>query len=462
MSAIERIPVEMLVKIFLHACLDGEDPVEANTAAPPWIITHVSNYWRAIAMAMPEIWSALMVVTDYPTPKLIRLLETWIGRSGQRSLKVVLSLSHDMSGDWHHDGMMRVLEVFFNQTHRWRDIHFTSDNPDLGSLLSALLPQGGGNMPLLESFAMDTGLGLNGIENDFAEAHIAHFLAYAPRLATLMWFDETISRGSHESWRPLSFPVNQLRKLKLSCDMSAEELVDLLAACYMLENAAFEIAATVHPHLRDPGMITHHKLRRLQIQYCHEAEPFLSRLTLPALQELTVEQVDGTTWLHEPLLTFLARSRMPLRKLKLIVDLRTMQHLTMQTLRHLPALEYLCLQDLGEPSARTTGSELMHLLSVESANGGFELCPRLRRLSLSNVNHAPIPPFLLVALIQRRHRMFENCAHGQAHMRFLIELRFLDRHDFLSIMNLQRLGVAVELGFDTQVDINNDDDGMEF
>ncbi|KAJ7107704.1 hypothetical protein C8R44DRAFT_680500, partial [Mycena epipterygia] len=61
LSSLRRMPPEVLGEIFsrtlplIHALKQGDLDVRVEDS--PWVLTHVSSHWRAVALATPSLWS---------------------------------------------------------------------------------------------------------------------------------------------------------------------------------------------------------------------------------------------------------------------------------------------------------------------------------------------------------------------------------------------------------------------
>ncbi|KAJ7693173.1 hypothetical protein B0H17DRAFT_910550, partial [Mycena rosella] len=53
------MPPEILVKIFLTTLPSVHEATSGNTgiAQSPWVLTHISSRWRAVALSTPSLWS---------------------------------------------------------------------------------------------------------------------------------------------------------------------------------------------------------------------------------------------------------------------------------------------------------------------------------------------------------------------------------------------------------------------
>ncbi|KAJ6530859.1 hypothetical protein DFH09DRAFT_994426, partial [Mycena vulgaris] len=67
LSPIRRIPSEILAEIFswtLPSVLHVRRRRALNVADSPWVLTHTSGRWRAVALSTPLLWSLVAIEFD--------------------------------------------------------------------------------------------------------------------------------------------------------------------------------------------------------------------------------------------------------------------------------------------------------------------------------------------------------------------------------------------------------------
>ncbi|KAJ7709044.1 hypothetical protein B0H17DRAFT_1124812 [Mycena rosella] len=89
LSPLRRMPSEVLGNFFLCTLPlagDAMDQGMFDVGSSPWVLTHISDHWRALAISNPALWSPIAInyslSSRYPLP----LLDTQITRA--RSLKI--------------------------------------------------------------------------------------------------------------------------------------------------------------------------------------------------------------------------------------------------------------------------------------------------------------------------------------------------------------------------------------
>ncbi|KAK6977601.1 hypothetical protein R3P38DRAFT_3123760 [Favolaschia claudopus] len=99
-SPIRRVPLEILSEIFM-ACLPRDRFCTLSASETPVLLGHICSSWRALSLAIPQLWASLHVVEplrhEVTAEKVIgqRLdgMKTWLGRSGQCPLSISLHCS---------------------------------------------------------------------------------------------------------------------------------------------------------------------------------------------------------------------------------------------------------------------------------------------------------------------------------------------------------------------------------
>ncbi|TFK48200.1 hypothetical protein OE88DRAFT_556201 [Heliocybe sulcata] len=88
----DLLPVELVSKIFLLS-LDSERSVTSGTPAAPWNAAQVCQYWRSVALAMPELWTSLSLDVEPGCHGYPKLIAASLARAQGRDLSVTLSFS---------------------------------------------------------------------------------------------------------------------------------------------------------------------------------------------------------------------------------------------------------------------------------------------------------------------------------------------------------------------------------
>ncbi|KAJ7761254.1 hypothetical protein DFH07DRAFT_425026 [Mycena maculata] len=286
--AFRRLPPEIISKILLSA-LPFRDP--DDTADTPWYLGHICQYWREVALGIPNLWTDIVIMgNNYSMQKL----ETLLARSLNAPLKVVFWFSRG--------GDARLLQKLVDCAPRWS---FASlfVSPAIFVYLTSVR----GRIPKL------THLRINVVDywTGAASADQSNPFEIAPALRDVAF--EDLSGLAH----PLVLPFGQLTRLKAVA--SAPAHVANLQRTPNLEVASIDISEEDYA---PPGFLGSPiylpSLRRLYVS----SLSFLDQLVLPALEDLYI--VDGPP---EPLLALCARSGPSLRLQTLRIMWRTPAHI---------------------------------------------------------------------------------------------------------------------------------------
>ncbi|KAJ7367368.1 hypothetical protein DFH08DRAFT_190981 [Mycena albidolilacea] len=196
-SPMRRAPEDVLREIFLF-CLPSEHNALIDPAEAPLILGHICRHWRTIVYSTPILWSSIHIPCDIPrsvSPKLERVVETWLERSGSCSLSISVG-NPDGSGDpnlKNHPLIRRLLPI--SRRLYSLEIFGTLD------FIRPLVQLGSQDVPLLKHIAIRT----NRPDQPFDVLH-------APAL-------EDVSLNLASSTDPLSYPLrwSLLTGLNLEC-----------------------------------------------------------------------------------------------------------------------------------------------------------------------------------------------------------------------------------------------------
>ncbi|KAJ7142226.1 hypothetical protein C8R44DRAFT_191632 [Mycena epipterygia] len=121
LSPLRRMPSEMLSEIFswtLPSIGDATNRVRPEGERSPWVLTHISNCWRAVALSTPLLWS--LFAFDYAsTPHhslSLSMVKTQIQRA--RTLKI------HFYGDQNMDPrpQVQMFQLLAEHSSRWEDL----------------------------------------------------------------------------------------------------------------------------------------------------------------------------------------------------------------------------------------------------------------------------------------------------------------------------------------------------
>ncbi|KZT21295.1 hypothetical protein NEOLEDRAFT_761402 [Neolentinus lepideus HHB14362 ss-1] len=90
----ETVPVELMSSIFLLT-LDNATLVTSDVRSTPLNISQVCQYWRGIALAVPQLWSSLSMDLGSGCPDIPQLTSTWLFRAEKCDLSVAMFFPAD-------------------------------------------------------------------------------------------------------------------------------------------------------------------------------------------------------------------------------------------------------------------------------------------------------------------------------------------------------------------------------
>ncbi|KAJ7777135.1 hypothetical protein B0H16DRAFT_948840 [Mycena metata] len=234
------LPNELTSEIFINCLSPGR--VMPTPLAPPLLLAQVCSQWRAIALALPELWSR--VRPRRLSPNTVQLLNLWLHRAGTLPISIGLSsqspLPHTLpswaalhSNKWEHVSLV-LRDIDLAQFATWIKV------AALKTLVIGPSERTRGPIPFVRGFKM------------------------APHL--------------HE--------VTLLRELRPSnIDLPWDQLTTLNATGLAVPDAS--IAQFPSPRLRHPN------LRQLILQYGTDHIDLLQQLELPSLTRIQLSLESG-------------------------------------------------------------------------------------------------------------------------------------------------------------------------
>jgi len=362
--------------------------------AAPLKLGSVCRKWRQLAWATPNLWTTLYIrikpsFTPSTAESLPGLLREWLGRSGAVPLTIYffpyddfLDLSGDDIPDYNSrwsDALDPTANLVINllkmHSGRWRNLHLRASpailerfscSTELEQLVSLELANTIKEVTPSLKFMMESELNLTHLK-----------LVHLPLISINVRWDNI----THATISPITI----------------DEGLDFLRRAPSLEYYC------VYMHGRhdndDIGFINpiiHPQLRSLKLST--SSKKFLGTINLPSLQEWTQDLRGGTLPL-EAMLSFLKRSRCPLKVLNLNASPRRSADFRC-LLEVLPSLEGLCLSFSRALNSATLMNDILIRIfrsapgssdtSVDAALGSF--LPNLQFLECrTRSTHAPSP-----------------------------------------------------------------------
>ncbi|KAJ7173355.1 hypothetical protein C8R46DRAFT_946056 [Mycena filopes] len=262
LSALRRMPPEILGHIFaltLQTLREAGRTV-VRVKESPWSLSHVSRYWRAVALSESSLWS--MVALDYeqaPPVYPLQMVETQVGRA--KKLKV------HFYGCETSDPQVQIetFRLLAKHAPQWEELSVGLTS-DLCPLLSSLRDR----LPVL------CRVFLQSLRDELPTQPVDCFQS-APSLV-----DARVA-GRHLRFIPVLFPAHQLTRYQ-SYSSSWDTHADILKQTLNL------VEARITFDLDDNGLdgreiVNLNCLRRLFVSHAE----ILQLLRFPVLEEITIE-----------------------------------------------------------------------------------------------------------------------------------------------------------------------------
>ena len=302
-SCIRRLPAEILGEIFLR-CLPPDPPVEPDTTAAPLLLLAVCRRWRKVALGTPRLWCSLSIRPSHRIQQQgVFYYHHWLSRARCCPLSLAVDTRRPpMNPVWRYE-VTELLQPYMSRAARLRIAFDDATAPDL----------------LLKDASMLEHLTLDG---DLRTARKMALIQPVLRLRSLTLNTLTLALGDLSAFNPGWAHLTQLR-VTLGRGRSLREATDgpivlaLLALCPHLEE--FSFSPFFVSRYDAPRAFTHARLRSLDVVVLSGVGPLLEALTLPALRQLTIRDLDilPSTWRHNAFTAFLKRSCCPLETLKI-------------------------------------------------------------------------------------------------------------------------------------------------
>lgn len=335
-SPVRRLPGDVLSELFL-ACIDEEILHKKNIddslgiEEAPWVLSRICSRWRRVAKSYPQLWSTICLDLsthgdENKTGTALRL-GLQLQRTGSHSLNVWINSDSDSEIASDH----YLLQVLLPSAYRWRQAvivlpweSFTALEPIRGSLesLEALHVQANDEEPLGEIGQID-------------------IFRYAPRLRYLCCqniglpvtsiLTSTSQLTTYESCHDLApkLPPRHIELLR-----NAPRLEQITLDCSLVEED--NSLPMTNPHLRRLEII----VSDWGIQRAYT--DLLSCLTLPALEDISIDLQDHITFDIDCTILLLQRSQCSIVTLGLDAPLMTSGQL-LELFHAIPSLERLTI-----------------------------------------------------------------------------------------------------------------------
>ncbi|KAJ7138073.1 hypothetical protein C8R44DRAFT_661191, partial [Mycena epipterygia] len=77
-SPLRRMPPELLGEIFSWTLPSIDEGETMNLTDSPWVLTHISSRWRAVAHSTPSLWSLILVCFPAQPPYSLSMIKAHI------------------------------------------------------------------------------------------------------------------------------------------------------------------------------------------------------------------------------------------------------------------------------------------------------------------------------------------------------------------------------------------------
>jgi len=388
LSPLRRMPPEVLGDIFswtLPPIRDG-DRARFDLDDSPWVLTHISTRWRAIALATPSLWSRIVIdyaeihkkLYDYPQTRdssstYLSLVEAQIQRAQKLKIHFYGSPQMDSRPQIH------MFERLLQHSSRWEELSL-----GLTSQIVPLLTALRGRVSSLKRLWLQW-------EFESESAMSIDCFQTASCLVDVGVFNQ-------HRFVPILFPVHQLTRYELTGPWRTHE--SILKAASNLVEARIDVSFHPEPWSDPEQRIDLLRLRRLYVS----ASAILSALRAPALEELAVclrsnEGLNPLTILHG----FVHRSSCSLRRICLDIRGSPLAYTTTEMLESFSSITELIIMDYD------VGAEVNTLISALTTNGSTVVAPQLRSLFFGCAHGNYIDYAVYLEMLKSRWEV-GNCA----------------------------------------------------
>ncbi|PPQ67505.1 hypothetical protein CVT25_006047 [Psilocybe cyanescens] len=263
------LPPEILAGIFAYCIPTEQFPIPSRTEAP-LLLTHISSFWRSVAISTPDLWTSFHINYKDPTED-ISLANIWLSRSLNKSLSLSIAV------DFGEQPQQAIVDALCRHSKRWKHVRFDFRHLLCPPMYSLDLAQG--NVPELTTFEFHA----RDISNTNVSP-ITRLLSSAPKVREISWVDDLADMETL-----LELPLNRLSRLSLSMEHGTLDYLKVLNECPNLEHIRITKPLLQTTHLQSPLFLS--KLMSLNIS--SDLTGILDHLILPALREVRIYSVDN-------------------------------------------------------------------------------------------------------------------------------------------------------------------------
>ncbi|KAJ7595477.1 hypothetical protein C8J56DRAFT_384113 [Mycena floridula] len=298
-SAIRRVPREIIIRIVLYALEDGEGSVQPTTldvTKGPWVYSQVCRLWREEILGCRLIWSNIEIrqkEDDAGCRNWPAVLETVLSRAAlhRGNLRFQLHLRND-------SGLAKdLIQSIISNSSKWEEATLI-----IPRALLARLKRLNGRIPVLQSMRLG-----HTSSSELDSKCIAKSFEYAPALRRL-------SLEEFRDIETLAIPWDQLTHFHAGNDSSHRaELLCQLPHLVTLSLPSSWMYPNQWSSISQPSLTLHH-LRTLDMSHFEftHTSTLITKLILPALEDLSTTGI-----MFEILVPCLQRSKCSITHLSL-------------------------------------------------------------------------------------------------------------------------------------------------
>ncbi|KAJ7717707.1 hypothetical protein B0H16DRAFT_1700872 [Mycena metata] len=299
------LPNEIVSEIFLHFLPVYPETPPIIGSSSPNVLGHICRKWKEIAFSTPALWRGITfcLYNGKIFDQKLRLLETWLQRSGSCLLSIHMDL--DFDPDVAATNLAATLDLFTHaiaaHSARWEYLHLYSFTLPFPSVTAPL--------PFLRALTMGSMKPIvNGVPNTDSLAQALHAAPRLQNITVAFWREHCSSL----------YPWSQLTRFT-GHSILPHLCVAILARAHNLTYCnMFVYAESADEMTPTPPNVTHQTLSSLILRgYIPGNMPwkFLDIFTLPALQKLEIRERILSGDRIGLLKSFISRSRCSIEEL---------------------------------------------------------------------------------------------------------------------------------------------------
>ncbi|KAJ7124314.1 hypothetical protein C8R44DRAFT_147227 [Mycena epipterygia] len=382
LSPLRRMPPEVLGEIFSWnlPSIDTLRRGRLSVADSPWVLTHISGHWRAVALSIPSLWSLMVIIFRHESIPPLSMIKTQIQRA--RSLKIHF-YGHEESDP---RPQIDVFQCLAEYSSRWEELSIC-----LSSHLVLLLAGLRGRLPLLRRLwvewdAPESQAGVQSIDG----------FERAPLLV-----DATIF--SQYRYLPTLLPAHQLTSYDIDGLWEMHQRILTLAPNLCQARIIISLEEESRPWPASGEVIDLLHLQRLFVS----DEEVLNYLRAPVLQEIAFE-ADRCREEDSYLIfgAFMLRSGCALRRLS-FDGLPTADTATV-ILQKYPSITELAILVHDWDDSEST-NDLFSDLVIPNATPKAAISPQLSRIDVGCFDNISVNYSLFLRMLRTRWNA-EGCA----------------------------------------------------